>query len=69
MRGKGARPTKVYPITETSHPIRFLSVSIDRPNFGCLLPIIGSVVKIQDFAPTSLSPAGQNGLPKTNFAG
>jgi len=36
MRGKGARPTKVYPIAETSHVIRFLSVSIcDWP---CELP-------------------------------
>ena len=45
MRGKGARPTKVYPIAETSPAIRFLSVSIGRPSFGCLLPIIGSVVE------------------------
>ena len=51
MRGKGARPTKVYPIAETSHVIRFLYVSIGRPSFGCLLPIIGSVVEISDFGP------------------
>jgi hypothetical protein len=45
MRGKSARPTKVYPLSETSQAIRFLSVSIGRPSLGSLLPIIGSVVK------------------------